>query len=909
MATELPEKPLSRKESYLAAIAGESVELPEAPESRTEQYLAYIAENGGGGGGGTNNFNQLTNRPKYNGTTMTGSTNIPEVKSYSAGTGLKLTGTAFSVDTTTIQPKLTAGSNVTISGNTISATDTTYSNFTGTDGTAAGTAGLVPAPATTDAGKFLKADGTWDTAGGGGGSYTAGDGIDITNSVISATNTGKARVLTTDDYNWPTNNPDGVALWLLDAGIYYSGSGTYIYSRDGNRSIQDATYIVGIAQSTFVPILILYASGKSYYGVLSKNNGGATYPYSPLLLGSDIIDSLTSTSTTAPLSANQGKVLKDLIDSLAFKNAGAPTTSTVGTVGQLLEDTTNGKLYICTDTTGGSYTWTEVGAGGGSGGITELTSADYNWPENSPTGVAMWLMETGEYYKKSGITIYGDKFTTFSNSGEGYIFNIKPTNNDGLFIYETNGGSGIIYDISNDGAHATASVLKFLDSSNVSQSTGTSQTDVMSQNAVTSMVFADPSTKNKVQIGNGASVPSNSSNGVALGANATLNNANNGVAIGSNSRASAKGEVSFGGQYLVGDGYNNSQYRLLTNVYDGQSAHDAATKGQLDSIAIQNAGAPTTSTVGSVGTLYEDTTNGKLYICTAIVPGTDPDPDTYTWAEVGAGGGSTGITVLSTSDYNYPTDSPTKVALWLLPKGVYYKPDDVSIGGTTANVIGGQGVLTVGDNNAQGYKTVMYIRDEAKSPVQVMQIGSTGGVGSFDNVALAKLSDIYADPSTMYKIKIGAGTSSSEGSNGVEIGHNSQANGVSSVALGNTARALKTNTVAIGEGSIADYTNSVAIGKDATPTRAGEVNIGSGSSQNGFNNSEYRVLGGLYDPQSAHDAATKGYVDPTTDSSAPTTATVGRLGQIFIDTTNADAYMCVAVDSVTPSYTWKKINA
>lgn len=100
----------------------------------------------GGGGGGTTNFNQLSNRPKYNGTEMTGSTDIPEVKTY------------------------TAGSNVSISsGNVISATDTTYSDFTGTDGTAAGASGLVPAPATTDAGKFLKADGTWDTAGGGGG--------------------------------------------------------------------------------------------------------------------------------------------------------------------------------------------------------------------------------------------------------------------------------------------------------------------------------------------------------------------------------------------------------------------------------------------------------------------------------------------------------------------------------------------------------------------------------------------------------------------------------------------------------------------------------------------------------------------------------------------------------------------
>jgi hypothetical protein len=90
---------------------------------------------------------------------------------YSAGSGLSLDGTEFSVDTTAIQPKLTAGTNITIdSNNEISATDTTYSDFTGTDGTTAGTAGLVPAPATADADKFLKADGTWAEAGGGGGS-------------------------------------------------------------------------------------------------------------------------------------------------------------------------------------------------------------------------------------------------------------------------------------------------------------------------------------------------------------------------------------------------------------------------------------------------------------------------------------------------------------------------------------------------------------------------------------------------------------------------------------------------------------------------------------------------------------------------------------------------------------------
>ena len=34
----------------------------------------------GKGGGGTSDFDALTNRPKYNGSTITSETNIPEVK-------------------------------------------------------------------------------------------------------------------------------------------------------------------------------------------------------------------------------------------------------------------------------------------------------------------------------------------------------------------------------------------------------------------------------------------------------------------------------------------------------------------------------------------------------------------------------------------------------------------------------------------------------------------------------------------------------------------------------------------------------------------------------------------------------------------------------------------------------------
>lgn len=53
------------------------------------------------------------------------------------------------------------------SDNTIALTDTTYSNFTGATSSVAGSAGLVPAPTTSDPDKFLKGDGTWATVQAG----------------------------------------------------------------------------------------------------------------------------------------------------------------------------------------------------------------------------------------------------------------------------------------------------------------------------------------------------------------------------------------------------------------------------------------------------------------------------------------------------------------------------------------------------------------------------------------------------------------------------------------------------------------------------------------------------------------------------------------------------------------------
>ena len=78
---------------------------------------------------------------------------------------------------------------------------------------------------------------------------------------------------------------------------------------------------------------------------------------------------------------SNNKLSADLIDSSSSDDktyqtgTGAPTTSTAGSVGEMYVDKSTGTVYVCTSTTGGSYTWNEV-SGGDSGAIITMTSTD-----------------------------------------------------------------------------------------------------------------------------------------------------------------------------------------------------------------------------------------------------------------------------------------------------------------------------------------------------------------------------------------------------------------------------------------------------------------------------------------------------------------------------------------------------
>lgn len=240
------------------------------------------------------------------------------------------------------------------------------------------------------------------------------------------------------------------------------------------------------------------------------------------------------------------------------------------------------------------------------GGATELTSADYNWPTDNPTGVALWLLDSG-WYTAPGITVLFDvktSYGTFSNGGELFYVSKFPTANVSRIVVIGKDNTVTVYSTQLNSGSEYSSPTKTV---NVVQATGTSTTNVMNQKAVTGMVYAsgyDPSTGssdgNRVAIGGRSTAGARTTiaigagrldtsalaiDSVALGEAATVGSSSyrGSVALGSYAVCTAQGQVQIGSAQ-TSDGYNSSNYRLLSGLYDPQNDHDAANKQYVDSL-------------------------------------------------------------------------------------------------------------------------------------------------------------------------------------------------------------------------------------------------------------------------------------------------------------------------------------
>jgi len=131
--------------------------------------------------------------------------------------------------------------------------------------------------------------------------------------------------------------------------------------------------------------------------------------------------------------------------------------------------------------------------GGGGGGAVELTSADYDYPDANPTGVALWRLPAGMYWAKQGVKVFT---STSINSTSEQTFIIANSDynyyTDIITIYSAGAQNTYTAYKTTKASGATSSTYtgSFLLESRIVQTTGQSNSVIMSQKAVTDAISA-----------------------------------------------------------------------------------------------------------------------------------------------------------------------------------------------------------------------------------------------------------------------------------------------------------------------------------------------------------------------------------------------------------------------------------
>ena len=591
------------------------------------------------------------------------------------------------------------------------------------------------------------------------------DGAMTQKAVTDAINGLPVKTLTTADYNWHASGStdDGVALWLLDAGVYFIPADikAYLY-RTGSGSSgaitnysSEVTAIVGTpkpwASGQYASVVLIERT--NFKRVFFTTNDGISIGHSlqndfEVATRANFRNNLTGQVAGEALDARQGKVLNERIGDLTTLTTTAKT-SAVAAINELAGN-----------------------------GIKTLTSADYNYPTNNPTGVATWLLDEG-VYKVGEANLNVNFFNSYPMALPlNQIIIVSKKDTDTVSLRLANGLQYYRSDASGFPLNATPGVDAF-----------TVLLSSQTINNLTSNETRSPLSANQGKVLNDK-----------IGDLATL------TTTAKTSAVAAINEL------------------------------DSDKEGKT----ITGSAAPTTATVAdNVGQKYYDSTNDKWYVCKAITPGVDPDPTTYTWVE--QAGGPTVVQTTGTST----TDVMSQNAV-----------TDMVFAGNSKQRI------RIGDNTAEA------------GPYGSVAIG-TGARGAYYGVTIG------------YNCGVQSPGSSSTEIGSVVIGTNSytRGKGMTQVIVGRDAGPNITEqgsnvadfAVSLGAESHGNKKGSVALGACSKTSYNGEVSIGSTVTTYGYNGSNYRLLTGVYDPQSAHDAANKQYVD----ANSATTLTNSQFNSIL----------------------------
>lgn len=164
-----------------------------------------------------------------------------------------------------------------------------YTDFVGTDGTTAGAAGLVPAPATTDVDKFLKSDGTWAEAGGGSGPTVVQTIGPSTTNVMSQKAVTQMVYPTINNYSriiiGPNNSSGGIASQqiVLGTGLIDRNYGICIGLGTGTNLPRAGTAAVAVGYGAYADVQGAIALGAKSHplsqGEMNIGTSNTSYGY------------------------------------------------------------------------------------------------------------------------------------------------------------------------------------------------------------------------------------------------------------------------------------------------------------------------------------------------------------------------------------------------------------------------------------------------------------------------------------------------------------------------------------------------------------------------------------------------------------------------------------------------------